>query len=220
MMSNDYIPQSDSGFLEWAKTLAAYVSPKLTAFNIPAEALTPIQTQVTAYETAFETAQNPNRGKVDVLNKNEARDALKSSLRAFVKAYLSYNPAVTDADRESMGLPLHDSTRSPVPPPSTIPELELDSSIIRQIIVHFKDSGSDKRGKPAHVHGIELRWSLLETPPASVEDLKNSAFDTAAPYTFRFDERDRGKALYICPCWENNKGEKGPWGEIVKAIIP
>jgi hypothetical protein len=24
----------------------------------------------------------------------------------------------------------------------------------------------------------------------------------------------------LCPRWENNKGEKGPWGKIVKAIIP
>jgi hypothetical protein len=219
-MAGDFIPHSDGAFLEWSKTLVAYVNPRLTAFNIPAGATTEIQALLTAYETAFEAAQNPNRGKVDVLNKNEAKESLTAALRVFIKAYLTFNPAVTDADKESMGLPLHDNTRTPSPVPSTIPETELDSSIIRQITVHFKDAGSDKRGKPAYVHGIELRWSLLETAPASVEDLKNSAFDTASPYTFTFDEADRGKALYICPRWENNKGEKGPWGEIVKAIIP
>jgi hypothetical protein len=219
-MSNDYIPQSDGAFLEWVKILVTYASPKLAVFNIPAEALTPIQTQLTAYETAFNTAQNPNRGKVDILNKNEARDALKSSIRAFVKAYLAYNPAVSDADKENMGLPLHDSTRTPAPVPTTIPELELDSSTIRQISVHFRDAGSDKRGKPVGIHGVELRWALLDNPPSSVEDLTKSAFDTASPYTFKFDESDRGKSLYICPCWENNKGEKGPFGEIVKAIVP
>jgi hypothetical protein len=176
----DYIPRSDEQFLLWAKTLTAYVQPKLTAFNIPAGALTPIQTKLTAYETAFATASDPNRGKVDVLNKNEARDALKSDIRAFVKAYLVYNPAVTDAEKESMGLPLHDMTRTSAPPPTTIPELELDSSIIRQISVHFRDAGSDKRGKPAHVHGVELRWALLDNPPQSVEDLSKSAFDTAS----------------------------------------
>jgi hypothetical protein len=219
-MAGDFIPHQDGAFLEWAKNLVAYVTPKLTDFNIPQTALTPIQTQLTAYETAFEAAQNPNRGKIDVLNKNEAKSALESSLRAFIKAYLTYNPAVSDADKESMGLPLHDGTRTPVPPPSTIPELELDTSIIRQITVIFRDSGSEKRGKPQGVHGIELRWSFLEPAPASVEDLKNSAFDTASPYTFAFDEADRGKTLYICPRWENNKGDKGPWGEIVKAIVP
>jgi hypothetical protein len=154
------------------------------------------------------------------LNKNETKEALIQSLRAFIKAYLTYNPAVSDADKENMGLPLHDGTRTPVPAPTTIPELELDSSVIRQITVHFKNAGSERRGKPAHVHGVELRWGLLDNAPSSVEDLKNSAFDTASPYTFTFNEPERGRALYICPRWENNKGEKGPWGEIVKAIIP
>jgi hypothetical protein len=44
----DYVPRSDEQFLLWAKTLTAYVQPKLAAFNIPAEALTPIQTELTA----------------------------------------------------------------------------------------------------------------------------------------------------------------------------
>jgi hypothetical protein len=219
-MAGDFIPHSDGVFLEWAKTLTTYASAHLAVFNIPQGVLTPIQSQLTAYETAFEAAQNPNRGKVDILTKNETKDTLIASLRTFIKGYLTYNPAVSDADKENMGLPLHDSTRTPVPAPTTIPEIELDSSIIRQITVVFRDAGSDKRGKPQGVHGIELRWSLLETPPVSVEDLKNSAFDTASPYTFIFDETDRGKTLYICPRWENNKGEKGPLGEIVKAIIP
>jgi hypothetical protein len=219
-MTKDYIPRQDGVFLEWAKNLVAYVKTKLKDFNIAQTVLTPIQTQLTAYETAFEAAQNPNRGKVDVLNKNETKEDLILSLRTFIKAYLIFNPAVTDADKEKMGLPLHDSTRTPEPAPTTIPELELDSSIIRQIGVNFKDAGSEKRGKPAHVHGVELRWDLLDEAPLSVEDLKNSAFDTASPYTLIFDEAERGKALYICPRWENNKGEKGPWGEISKAIIP
>jgi hypothetical protein len=168
-MANDYIPQSDGAFLEWAKTLTTYVSTRLTNFNIPAGTLTPIQTQLTAYETAFEAAQNPNRGKVDVLSKNEARDALKSSIRKFVKAYLAFNPVVTDADKESMGLPLHDSTRTPTPPPSTISEAEIDSSIIRQLTIYFKDNGSEKRGKPAGVHGVEIVWDITETAPATAD---------------------------------------------------
>jgi hypothetical protein len=32
---------------------------------------------LTAYETAFAAASSPKRGKIDILNKNEARDALK-----------------------------------------------------------------------------------------------------------------------------------------------
>jgi hypothetical protein len=179
-----------------------------------------IQTLLTAYETAFEAAQNPNRGKVDVLNKDEARNVLKASLRTFVKAYLAFNPAVTDADKESMGLPLHDNTRTPTPPPSTIPEAEIDSSIIRQLTIHFKDNGSKKRGKPQGVHGVEIVWDITETVPTSMDEFKNSAFDTASPYTFTFNENQRGKRVFFCLRWENARSEKGPWSEIYNAIIP
>jgi hypothetical protein len=205
-MAGDFIPHQDGAFLEWAKTLTSYAAAHLTGFNIQEAALAPIQTLLAGYQTAYDRVENPNRGKVDVLAKNEARDALKAALRTFIKAYLTYNPEITDVDKENMGLPLHDGTRTPVPPPATIPETELDSSVIRQISVHFRDSGSDKRGKPQDVHGVELRWSLLETAPVSITDLKNSAFATATPYLFSFDEPDRGKTLYICPRWENNKG--------------
>jgi hypothetical protein len=40
-----------------------------------------LESRLTAYETAFEAAQNPNRGKVDILAKNETRDALKKDIR-------------------------------------------------------------------------------------------------------------------------------------------
>jgi hypothetical protein len=138
----DYIPRGDEQFLTWAGNLITYANSHASAMKVDPTTIQPLQAKLTAYQAAFTTASDPNRGKVDVLNKNEARDALKSDIRAFVKAYLAYNPAVSDANKEHLGLPLHDTTRTPTSPPSTIPELELDSSIIRQISVHFRDAGS------------------------------------------------------------------------------
>ncbi|MDR0635832.1 MAG: discoidin domain-containing protein [Treponema sp.] len=34
-MAGDFIPHQDGVFGEWAKTLLAYIPPKLTVFNIP-----------------------------------------------------------------------------------------------------------------------------------------------------------------------------------------
>jgi hypothetical protein len=79
---------------------------------------------------------------------------------------------------------------------------------------------SEKKAKPFGVHGAEARWDMLDNPPAHVEDLKHSAFSTKPPLILTFEENDRGKRVYICLCWENTKGEKGPWGEIMSAIIP
>ncbi|GHU24903.1 hypothetical protein FACS1894172_04590 [Spirochaetia bacterium] len=219
-MAGDFIPHQDGAFLEWSKTLVTYTVDHMSSFNIQESVLIPIQTRLTAYEKAYTKAAHPNRGKVDVFSKNETRNALKAALRLFIKAYLNYNPVISDTDKEAMGLPLHNTVRTKIPAPSTFPELEVKNPVIRQITVRYKDSKSDKRGKPHGVHGIELRWSFLEYDPASVNELSHSAFSTASPYTFTFNEIDRGKTVYICPRWENNKGEKGPWGIIIKAIVP
>jgi hypothetical protein len=75
--------------------------------------------------------------------------------------------------------------------------------VLRQVTIHFWDSGTKKRGKPEGVHGAEIRWAVLDHVPASVDDLVNSDFDTAAPFTLVLDEIQRGRRLYFCLRWES-----------------
>ncbi|MDR2360048.1 MAG: hypothetical protein LBD85_02045, partial [Oscillospiraceae bacterium] len=168
-MSKDFIPHQDAAFYKWAQTFIVYVGTYQQRFSIPSEPLSVVTNLYLAFETAFIAYQDANHGKIDVLKKNETRDALIKGLRPFIKSYLMFNPAVTDADKESMGLPLYDNTRTPIPPPSTIPELEIETPMIRLVSVHFKDFGSKRRGKPKGVHGIELRWGMSDTAPLVVE---------------------------------------------------
>jgi hypothetical protein len=61
---------------------------------------------------------------------------------------------------------------------------------------------------------------VIDTPPTGVAALVNSSFDTRTPFTLEFDDAERGHTVYFCLRWENTRGEKGPWGEIVSAIVP
>ncbi|MDR1552126.1 MAG: hypothetical protein LBS69_01520, partial [Prevotellaceae bacterium] len=76
------------------------------------------------------------------------------------------------------------------------------------------------KAKPAGQHGAEIRWTISDTPVVDVEELIHSAFDTHTPFTLEFQGHERGRMAYFCLCWENTRGEKGPWSEIVSAIIP
>jgi hypothetical protein len=127
---------------------------------------------------------------------------------------------IPEEDRLHYGI--HPADRKPTSsgPPETFPEAEADSSVIRQITIHFWDSATKKRAKPHGVHGAEIRWALLEAPPASEEDLSRSDFDTATPFTLKFDERDRGRRVYFCLRWESTTNQKGPSSEIYSAVIP
>jgi hypothetical protein len=133
---------------------------------------------------------------------------------------LESNPLVTDDDRRSVGIVIRDTSRTPVKPPKTYPEFIIDTSIIRCLIILFWDLGSKSKAKPRGVHGAEICWVILDRPPLSVDELVHSNFSTRSPFKLTFDETDRGKTVYFCLRWESTRGEKGPWSEIVMAIIP
>jgi hypothetical protein len=216
----DYVPTKDAAFAVWAKNLILYVQARLSAFNIQDAVFQPLLGLHTAFEAAYAKALDPNRGSVDVAEKNRARAAFEKALRDFVKAFLEYSPFVSDTDRNEMKLPVHDATPTPVPRPTTFPEYDIDTSIPGQLSVRFWDEAGKKRGKPKGVHGAEVRSEMREQAPAKAEDLINSDIATRSPFTTRYTGDNQGKRVYFCLRWENGKGEKGPWGAIVSAVVP
>ncbi|MDR2808628.1 MAG: hypothetical protein LBB43_06460 [Spirochaetaceae bacterium] len=219
MPSSDYIPSADPSFYEWVKFLLAYILQNFSKWNIPSPETTLVPL-VTAFEAAYTTCQNPNKGKVDTQKKNEARKNLEKELRVYNKAYLLYNPVVSDGDRTAMGLPIYKESRSPIQKPETAPQLLPNIATRRVIKVYYKDEKSARRGKPAHVKGIEVKWAKLKEAPKDIADLVNSAFDTSPPLVLEFQEHERGEKVFMCGRWEiQREGEKGPWGDIVEVII-
>jgi hypothetical protein len=67
---------------------------------------------------------------------------------------------------------------------------------------------------------VEIRWAILDQPPAAIAEMVNSEFDTRNPFTFNFEEDQRGKRFYFVLRWENGIGGKGDWNPITNATIP
>jgi hypothetical protein len=70
------------------------------------------------------------------------------------------------------------------------------------------------------VHGAEIGWGVLDEPPVNWSQLVHSSFDTASPFRLSFEGDQRGRRLYFALRWENTRGAKGPWSEIMDAVIP
>jgi hypothetical protein len=222
MHFNDYIPRPDNLFLAWIVNFLKYLFPSLTRLNFPHDVYQNLTEQRDDFTIKLEAAEDPStRTPLTVAAKNASRKTLEESVRQAVKEYLINNHLLTEEDFKGLGLPIHKTTRTPSPVATTYPEFFIDSSVIRRVTIHFFDQGKAKsKAKPAGQHGAEIRWAILDMPPASVADLIHSSFDTHTPFTLEFDENQRGKTVYFCLCWENTRGEKGPWSEIGNAIIP
>ena len=219
-MTKDFIPRPDAAFNDWQKPLVASLKNSATVWGIPTSTMSTVEAEQSDFERRYETAENPSsRTKTAVAMKTQARKKFESTLRATIKAHVTYNPAVSDESRIDMGLPVHKTTRTAVAVPTSFPEYTVETAL-RQVTIHFRDAVAGNKAKPTGVSGALIRWDMLDAPPEKAVDLLNSILDTASPHTLTFTENQRGSRVYFALAWQNTKGEVGPWGEIGMAIVP
>jgi hypothetical protein len=222
MSTRDYLPKNDRNFLQWVITFLLNLLPWLTRFSIPHDRYQTLDDLRNDFSAKFDVAENPaTRTKKAVKEKTDARKTLEKAVRQFVQQFLTHNPDVTDGDREDLGLPIYKPGRTPSPIATDAPDAEVDTSHIGRLNVHFFEKGhKHKKGKPAGQHGAEIAWIQRDTPPTRWDELLHSNIDTNSPFTLVFENDLRGKTVYFALRWENTRGEKGPWSEIMNAIIP
>lgn len=223
-MSSDFLPSADAKFDAWYKNFCQYVTEKTSGTNpewkhIPKERISALVKAREKWETAYEKYLKPHTDEVTG-EKNEARKEAEGVIRPFKRNFIDDRDEVSDTQRLAMRVPLRNKTPVRGYEPDTYPEVEVDTSLIRQLLFYFRNLGSQRRGKPRGVHGMQLCWAILDAPPVSMDELANSAFSTSSPLTLKFEENQRGKRVYFCARWETNANKKGPWGVIGSAIIP
>jgi hypothetical protein len=222
MTKNSSIPVKDTDFNVRQNVIATTASTNRTAWNLDAEWLDDdVLSKKADWEEAWAAYENPEtRTPIITYNKQKKREVYEKPLRKLVKI-LQNNPRVTAEDLRAMGIVVPSSTRTPAKVADEAPDMDVDTSVMGRVGVHFFERGSHhKKGKPEGQHCVEIAWAILDAPPARWDELTHSAVDTNSPYTFVFEHDQRGKTLYFALRWENTRGEKGPWSEIQSAIIP
>jgi hypothetical protein len=220
-MMGNWLPTREQDFVDLCQKWKAGLesAENVAAFGWKQAEVDGVLVKLDAFLTARTAYEDVNSTK-NRMAKDEAKEDAKESMRDFANTSIRYNKLMRPEDKLVYGVRQADHVPTPAGEPETYPEAEPDTSVIRQVTIHFWDSATKKRGKPHGIHGAEIRWALLEHEPASENDLTNSDFDTASPFTLRFDENQRGKRLYFCLRWETNTNVKGPFGEIYSAVIP
>jgi hypothetical protein len=206
--------------LEWLKNFSSVLSEHAGAWGIPVLAASGLAAKTAAYETVYEAATGENGTKALVLEKNEKRYALKAEVRNVKNKHIDYNDAVTYPDRERLGLPIRDRKPTPKPRPTSRPVLEVLPTNNRQHTGTAINQATGKKTKPEDAYGVRFAWEIRDTPPENADALRHSVFRRKVSEVFNYGEEDRGKKVFYAACYENAKGEAGPWSDIVEAIIP
>jgi hypothetical protein len=183
-----------------------------------------LQPAYTNFSMAFDSWKNPaERTPIKMATLKDAEAAFIPLYRHLYTGMLKDNPLVTDADLVAMGMPERGSGgRKPPVVPETSPVATVRMPGPGIVEFHYRDSSVDNssRAKPAGVHGAEICWAILDTPPVNWSQLEHSSFDTASPFRLSFEGEERGRHLYFALRWENTRGEKGPWCAIQDTVIP
>jgi hypothetical protein len=222
MSSRDFIPAPEAQFNIWQANFIEKARAVAESIGIPTQAVTAIVGESSKWKTVLEIATNPaTRTSSAIKDKQEQRITYEAELRKFIRSYITNNPLVTDHLRKDMELPIHKTTHTPAPVATEAPDVDIDTSVIGRLIIHFfEKGGKHKKNKPEGQHGVEIRWIISDTHPSRWDDLTHSEIDTNSPHTLVFENDERGKTIYFALRWENTRGEKGPWSEISSAIIP
>jgi hypothetical protein len=216
----DWLPAGDNVFLNWMLTFTDYLFQHLTRFSFPEAEYQNLVALRNAFRDALFLADAPaTRTALTVQAKNKAGVTLRTTVRQDVSQYLTYNPAVTDEDHKGLGIPIHSHEHHPSPIAKDPPHITALAAKLRQVEFDFGESETSKK-KPAGQHGAEIAWIIADAKPASVTELVRSSFDTHTPLLLTFDDPERGKTLWYAARWENTRGEKGIWSEIMSVVIP
>jgi hypothetical protein len=115
---------------------------------------------------------------------------------------------------------VYDKTHTPIPASKSRPELSIVVVDVRRLGVNFHDLLGGSKARPYGMIGASIQHATLPEPPLDPNELTQTTLATRTPHIFEFTEEERGKKVYFAACWQNERGERGPWSEIVSAIIP
>ena len=127
-----------------------------------------------AFVSAHNTANAPlTRSSTNISLKNDAKRALLTNLR-LLAGIVQQAPGMTNSLRDELGLSPRGLARTPIPPPTMAPGMELQTSetVANVVTVRLSDPESPRRGKPDGVGSAAVYSFTGETPPTSLAGLE------------------------------------------------
>ena len=220
MTRSKSIPPKDADFNSWQLRFTLIVLASMEKWRLDTNWINDRYIPASnAWNTCWAAYENPLTRNPTIINTKKRERKDYESLLSVLVSNLKVNTLVTDQDRFDLGIKVPDRKPTPTPTPTTFPVANFDLSMIRRITAHYRDSESITIAKPFGVHGAEIKWVISDEKPAS-DAAMNSSFDTRTPFTLEFEEEKRSKKVWMLFRWENTRGEKGPWSEMISATIP
>jgi hypothetical protein len=221
MNKNNAIPAKDANFNVTQARLRTAADANVTSWGLdPTWMNNSFDPAADLWNQKYAAYLEPlTRTKVITNEKNAAGKSYQPLLSMLIKG-LRVNPRLTEDQKIELGLFDYDTTPSTPGEIRSWPVATITPVGAGVLKIEWVDSITGKRGKSRYIHGAEIRSGIFTTPPKSVDEIPQSTFATRTPHVIEYDQSLRGQTVYFCFRWEDTRGNKGLWSEIISAIIP
>ncbi|MDR0537382.1 MAG: hypothetical protein LBH04_04975 [Tannerellaceae bacterium] len=213
------IPQAEDEAILWGENFVNKIEQHANHYLVEQADLDDLKASLNIFKKLVERSKSPESTHVIVVEKKKAHKDFEKKAHAIIH-YQLHHPAVTNADRASLNLPSRDRTYNHLPPIASFPIVTASGHTSRHIRLDFRDMNSAGKARPYGVNGAVIACEVLDRFPETPGNLPQIALATRTPYILEFSETQRGQTAYIALCWEDERGQRGPWSDIVSQIIP
>jgi hypothetical protein len=221
MSREDWVPRREQDLVDllekWRKAFED--AAKITAFSWDQADCQEGLSKITAFldcRLAYQSDDSSQR----LLAKTKAKKDAIGFLRDFAKSGIRFNKKIPDEEKLNLGLRPTDGTQTSHPKPSSQPD-----TVVENTINHFEhrvralSRGRNDNSKPEDAYGVRYAWQIGGEKPASGADLPKTQFSRRTAFIVTHTEEDKAKTAYYATCYENSKGQIGPWSVIAEAVI-
>jgi len=214
----NYIPQRDDDLFNFQGNLVNEVVTNAVAWGIPAPAVAALVARRAAYEPLYFKSQDKgNRTQADVLAHRQIRELYEKEIRVFGKAYLLFNPLVSDEDRRRMRLTVRDTEPTPRGKIISFPIIGLKGMGGGDIEVRCRVT-TDQTRFSMHplADAVECKYIFVpsgEMPPEDPDACPKTQTSKKARFIISCGVKNAGQSLYGFFRWANltNPQNSGPW---------
>jgi hypothetical protein len=202
---------------KWVIVLAD--TDKIAAYGWDQAECTEVSGKISAFLTARSMYEVDN-STMKRLAKDEAKEEAVDAMRDFANSSVRFNKKMDDPAKLAMGIHPKNTTPTTHGTPTSQPDTVVENSInhfehkIR--VINHETGGASK---PTDAYGVRYAWQVGGNRPVSGGDLPKTKFSRRTNLTVTHTEADKGKPCWYATCYENGKGDMGPWSPVEEAFI-
>jgi hypothetical protein len=201
---------------KWTAALAD--STKQTSFGWDAEECAETAIKIAEFLRAQDIYE-ANNSTVNRAGKDEAKGDAVDAMRDFANSAVRFNKRMRDDDKLFLGIRPADTPTSHGAPTSQPNTYVLNSINHFEHKVRPLNHVTSDTSKSANAYGVRYSWQIGGERPATGAALPKTKFSRETTLVIAHTEADKAQTAYYATCYENGKGEQGPWSAITEAVV-